>query len=238
MTPIVNINTLAIQNLPPNKRLPVWMGIVSALVSPLRWLMGIFTQYKEGGVSTYWDVAVSYSINAKVVYNYAVYESLVASNLGNIPDVDTDSWLLVNASFIGANERRLYQGKKLILEYALNQYFKEELDANSEVGFIQPDSAFTPTPSSIYIEDDIPDLLTFTMYSDAGQSDAMFPTYSTKYMTPTPIYSGASPYQFIVWIPTAVFASINTDSMVADQIVTNFVNRYAVAGTFFTVQTY
>jgi hypothetical protein len=26
--------------------------------------------------------------------------------------------------------------------------------------------------------------------------------------------------------------------MVADQIVTNFVNRYAVAGTFFTVQTY
>lgn len=238
MTPVVNIDTLVIQNLPPNKRLPVWMGIIKALASPLKWAMSIFTQYKEGGVSTYWDSGVSYGVGTRVVYNYAVYESLVASNLGNIPDVDTDSWLLVNASFIGANERRLYQGKKLILEYALNQYFKEELDANSEVGFIQPDSAFTPTPSSIYIEDDIPDLLTFTMYPDAGQSDAMFPTYSTKYMTPTPIYSGASPYQFIVWIPTAVFASINADSMVADQIVTNFVNRYAVAGTFFTVQTY
>lgn len=238
MTPVVNIDTLVIQNLPPNKRLPVWMGIIKALASPLKWAMSTFTQYKEGGVSTYWDSGVSYGIGTRVVYNYAVYESLVASNLGNIPDVDTDSWLLVNASFIGANERRLYQGKKLILEYALNQYFKEELDENGEVGFLQPDSAFTPTPSSIYVEDDIPDLLTFTMYPDAGQSDAMFPTYSTKYMTPTPIYSGASPYQFIVWIPTAVFASINADSMIADQIVTNFVNRYAVAGTFFTVQTY
>jgi hypothetical protein len=200
--------------------------------------MGIFTQYKEGGVVLYWDSGVSYGIGARVVYNYAVYESLVGSNLGNIPDVDLDSWLLVNASFLGANERRLYQGKKLILEYALNRYFAEELDANGEVGFRQPDSAFNPTPSSIYVEDDIPDLLTFTMYPDAGQSDAMFPTYSTKYMTPTPIYAGASPYQFIVWIPTAVFASINSDSMIADQIVTNFVNRYAVAGTFFTIQTY
>jgi hypothetical protein len=238
MTPIVNIDTLAIQNLPPNKRLPVWMGMIKAFVSPLKWLMGIFTQYKEGGVNTYWDSGVSYSIGTRVVYNYAVYESLVGSNIGNIPDVDLGSWLLVNASFIGVNERRLYQGKKLILEYALNRYFAEELDANGEVGFRQPDDAFNPTPSSIYVEDDIPDLLTFTMYPDAGQSDAMFPTYSTKYMTPTPIYSGASPYQFIVWIPTAVFASINSDSMIADQIVTNFVNRYAVAGTFFTVQTY
>ena len=238
MTPIVNINTLAIQNLPPNKRLPVWMGMIEAFVSPLRWLMGIFTQYKEGGVSTYWDSGVSYSIGTRVVYNYAVYESLVGSNIGNIPDVDLDSWMLVNASFLGVNERRLYQGKKLILEYALNRYFAEELDDNGEVGFRQPDDAFNPTPSSIYVEDDIPDLLTFTMYPDAGQSDAMFPTYSTKYMTPTPIYSGASPYQFIVWIPTAVFASINSDSMIVDQIVTNFVNRYAVAGTFFTVQTY
>jgi hypothetical protein len=238
MTPIVNIDTLTIQNLPPNKRLPVWMGMINAFVSPLKWLMGIFTQYKEGGVSTYWDVAVSYGIGDRIVYNYAVYESLVGSNLGNIPDVDLDSWLLVNASFLGANERRLYQGKKLILEYALNRYFAEELDANGEVGFRQPDSAFTPTPSSIYVQDDIPDLLTFTMYPDEFQSDAMFPTYSTKYMTPTPIYAGASPYQFIVWIPTAVFTSINSDVMVADQIVTNFVNRYAVAGTFFTVQTY
>lgn len=238
MTPVVGIDTLVIQNLPPNKRLPVWMGIIKGLASPLRWLMGIFTQYKEGGVAVYWDVAVTYSAGTRVVYNYAVYESLVASNLGNIPDVDTDSWLLVNASFLGANERRLYQGKKLILDYALNQYFKEELDANGEVGFRQPDDPFTPTPSSIYVEDDIPSLLTFTMYPDAGQSDAMFPTYSTKYMTPTPTYSGASPYQFIVYIPTAVFASINSDAMVADQIVTNFVNRYAVAGTFFTVQTY
>lgn len=238
MTPIVDITTLAIQNLPPNKRLPIWLGIIRSLVSPLRWLMGIFTQYKEGGVSTYWDSGVSYGIGTRVVYNYAVYESLVASNIGNIPDVDIDSWLLVNASFIGVNERRLYQGKKLILEYALNQYFKEELDANGEVGFRQPDDAFTPTPSSIYVEDDIPDLLTFTMYPDEFQSDAMFPTYSTKYMTPTPVYSGASPYQFIVWIPTSVFASINSDSAIADQVVTNFVNRYAVAGTFFTVQTY
>lgn len=238
MTPIVDIDTLVIQNLPPNKRLPVWMGIIKALASPLKWAMSIFTQYKEGGVAVYWDVAVTYSIGTRVVYNYAVYESLVASNLGNVPDVDIDSWLLVNASFIGANERRLYQGKKLILDYALNQYFKEELDANGEVGFRQPDDEFNPTPSSIYCEDDIPALLTFTMYPDAGQSDAMFPTYSTKYMTPTPVYSGASPYQFIVYIPTAVFASINSDAMVADQIVTNFVNRYAVAGTFFTVQTY
>jgi len=238
MTPIVDIDLLALQNLPPNKRLPIWMGIIQALVSPLVWLMGIFTQYKEGGVAVYWDGAVSYDTGDRVVYNYAVYESLVDSNVGNIPNVDLSSWLLVNISFIGMNERSLYQGKKLILEYALNRYFAEELLANGEVGFRQPDDAFNPTPSSIYVEDDIPDLLTFTMYPDEFQSDAMFPTYSTKYMTPTPIYSGASPYQFVVWIPTAVFASINADSGIADQIVTNFVNKYAVAGTFFRIDTY
>lgn len=238
MTPNVDINLLTVQNLPPNKRLPRWIAFIHALASPLDWAMGIFNQYKNGGVTAFYNAAIAYNAGERVVYNYRVYESLTGSNTGNTPETSPDYWLQVNASFIGMSERSLYQGKKLILEYALNHYFREELILHGFTGFRQPDSAFTPTPSDIYVETVTPDYVSIFGIQSV-QNENMITTVPRGYFAFSTLITGTTTvYIFNVYIPALVFGSIDPDPVTAERIVRNFVDKYRIAGVNYNVTTY
>ena len=45
-----------------------------------------------------WAVGTTYALEAKVVYEHKVYESLIASNVGNQPDTNDEKWMLIGAT--------------------------------------------------------------------------------------------------------------------------------------------
>lgn len=238
MTPNVDINMLTIQNLPPNKRLPKWISFIQSLAAPLSWLMGIFNQYKNGGVLAFYDAVLTYAKGERVIYNYRVYESLVSSNTGNTPDTTTGYWLLVNNSFIGIYERSLFRANKLVFERALNRYFREELTLHGYIGFRQPNSAFTPTPSDIYIETLAPTGLSILGLETIHPESTIRSSVTGYWAFDGLVVAATSTYQFTIYIPTLVYGSINSDSTIADKIIRNFADKYRVSGTNYLIQTY
>lgn len=238
MTPQIDINRLAIQNLPPNKRKPVWIMFIQAMVYVLDWWMGIFRQYQSGGVTGFYNSGVTYNSGERIVYNYRSYESLANGNIGNTPDTSPNSWLEVNGHFIGMSERSLYQAKKLTLEYALNHYFTEELQAHGYIGFRQPDSAFTPTSSDIYIETVTPAYVSITGFSDLHPENTITFNPSGYYAFSTLITGTSSTYMFTVNIPILVYISINPDATIAEGIVRAFVDKYRLVGTNYSIVIY
>jgi hypothetical protein len=77
--------------------------------------------YRTGALSNpQWSSAFVYSKGFKVISKQVIYISLVDSNTTEPP---SSSWEIYLPSYIGVDERILYNGQKLVLEYALNRFY-------------------------------------------------------------------------------------------------------------------
>lgn len=230
MTPQADINILAVQNLPIDQRLKKWILWAKGLVYPLFWRMGLFVQYQNGTMVSNYSGAVTYDIGGQVKFNYAVWESLVNGNTGNIPDASSDYWIKVNDSFIGISESSRYGGGKLNLEWALNRYF--------QTTFRQPDSDVSPTPSEIYITNTPPTYVSFVSFSTETLTSNVYTNITSDFVFTDEVYGSASSYLFTVNIPAAVYAAINADAAIAETIVRQFLDKYVVSGVYYEIVTY
>jgi hypothetical protein len=237
-TPQIDFYNAVVELLPPEKRLKKFMAWIRGLTSQMVRLYDIFYRYLWGSFSLAYSSSTSYAVDAEIIYKYKVYKSLVSSNLANTPDVSPNQWLLILNSFIGVYERSKIVPQKLVLEYILNRYFFKELTDNSFVGFVQPNSATSPTNSSIYISNVVPTYPTYLVGIDESSSDSVFDSGSTGYVTTAEVYSAASSYLFQINIPTAVYTSINSSAVIAETIVRQFLDTYVPAGIFYQIQTY
>lgn len=237
--PQIDYDIYAKQMLPPTKRAyPFWYAWVKALVSQSKRLNGIFSEYINGNTASYYNGSTVYNNGDEAVYNYQTYKSMVDGNTGNIPDQNTDKWLLISPSIIGTKVRTRFCYPKLTLEYALNLYFQKALTDNGFIGFKQPDSAIAPTPSDINITNVTPTYTSFFVFADDIQSDDVYLNDSTGAVFDGEIISGASTYEFNVNIPSAVYVSINATAAIADTIIRQFLDKYVVAGVTYNIVTY
>lgn len=117
----IDMNQQAVDILPPDKRAPGILSLQRALLSACQWSRDlILGSYKKGSPAPPY-AGGTYNKYDQVVFNKAVYYSLVANNSA-LP-TDTLSWLKIQENFIGADERVRYNGQKVVLEYALNHRF-------------------------------------------------------------------------------------------------------------------
>jgi len=120
----ININQISIELLPPDKRYTKNIAFVQSLLTGMQWIRDlIFGSYYEGAQeSLIEDYAPgTYNYLDRVIYNKKVYLSL--DNNNTVVPTDTTLWLMIQDNFIGVRERILYNGSKLVLEYALNKQF-------------------------------------------------------------------------------------------------------------------
>jgi hypothetical protein len=220
--PDIDFNQQAVQTLPTAQRKTKWIIFVQALISATDWLYKVFKSFRTGETLALYNPATTYAVGARVQYGFSTYESLANSNTGNNPATSPQYWLLRNTYFIGAEERTMYNGQKILFEYALNRFFKTT--------FNQP-----PVLSAIYITNDVPVITSFLMYPGYDGTSLMYPTYSTAYMLPTATYAATSTYKFIIHVPAAVFAALGAT---ADQIIRGIADKYAFVGTTYTIVTY
>lgn len=122
--------------LPPNYRTVVHSKWLQAFMDVMQYLRNkILGDYRTGSYYSTWS-AGTYNIHDRVMFEQVVYESLEDGNTDQPPSSKWAVWL---PSFIGADERKYFNGQKVVLEYALNRYYGTT--------FRQP-----PLVSDIYID--------------------------------------------------------------------------------------
>lgn len=238
--PLYDIPSFVPQYIPPNKRLPKYIAGIQGFLSGLTWNMFKFLAYKNGETLLAWNIGATYNTGDKVQWNFATYESLTDVNTGNQPDLSIISglWTLRCASFIGADERVKYNGRYLVLTWALNRYF--------QTTFRQPPY---PAPydfglgggtfSDIYITNLAPDYTPFVFGIDSSESSTIGLTDSGGAFIPlSPDFGLANTYTFIVHMPVGVYTVLGATTAIRDSVVRGFVDRYCPSGITYNIVTY
>ena len=139
----IDINKASIELLPPDKRYIGNITFIQSLLRPLQWIRDLFFgSYYQGATAPDYS-AGTYNYLDQVIYAKKVYSSNIDSNT-DLPT--TANWTLVQDNFIGLQERILYNGLYVVMEYALNKEFGGT--------FRQPDNVdfSLRTKSDIYCE--------------------------------------------------------------------------------------
>lgn len=242
MTPKVNFKIFSINYLFPHLRSrPYFREWMKAVISQMFRLQGIFQEYQDGfdfNNGSFYNSGTVYNYDEECVFNYKIYKSLIDSNTGNTPDISPDEWEEISPCFLGTKKLRYFGNGRLNKEYALNSYFKRELDDNGLTGFKQPDSPTSPTSSDIYI-DNVPVVYASFLVGTVNQDLGFLSTQiSTGFVSTVEVFASSSTYAFNINIPTLVFASINSDPIIAESIVRRFFDKYVASCTKYNVITY
>ena len=117
----IDYEVKGVELLPPDKRKRQMIAFIQGLLAPIQWLRDLFIEdYGDGSSSAQWT-ASTYGRGAVVRYNKSIYESLEDGNTAT--PADATKWVMIQDNFIGVNERVLFNGQKIVLEYALNKWF-------------------------------------------------------------------------------------------------------------------
>lgn len=224
-----NSNTVAEQLTPPILRNSKFLAWLYVLVKPIQKLWSNFNDdYSNGDVYNAYDVLTTYNYGDIVVYtNKSVYEATylidgVATSFSGIECTNTDYWTLVSENYIGVNERIKYNAQIILLEYALNHWY--ECDSLSDQIYIVNNTNI----SSVFLMGET------SQYSSTMPNNS---DYSETYMGLSPTYPDIS-YDYIVWVPNAVYLLLGDSNDNRDNNITNFVNKYNLSGLKYKIDTY
>jgi hypothetical protein len=219
----VNYLKMGEQLLPPDKRNPMQRSWISVLLTPTQWVRDVILgTYRQGATYSPYVNSTTYAAGERVIFRYSVYESLVNGNLGNDP-LNTSYWFLIQANFIGVDERLMYNGHILQLTYALNKYFGTT--------FRQP-----PNISDIFLQAHGKPKAVFVVGGDESNSSVSYRNRSSEFIING--YSFAAFTNLTIWVPLAVFNALDTDPTNREPIIRNFSDQYIVAGITYDVKTY
>lgn len=218
----VNYNQTGPQMLPPDKRFTRMVAWIKALLVPAQWVRDLWMgSYRTGSTALPWVGSTTYNKYDRVLYKQKVYESLIGSNTDN-PTVQT-SWMVVQQNFIGVFERVLYNGNKLIFEYAINKFFGTV--------FRQP-----PNTSDIYVSVNTKSFSVFVVGGTEGNSSVVFNNISSEYVINA--YDFNSFVNMTIMVPVAVFNALDPTPANCEKIIRNYANQYIIAGIIYNVVTY
>jgi hypothetical protein len=218
----INISKQSQRLSPPDKRGVVLGAWMKALFTPLQWLADLWLgSYRTGSTAMEWLNTSTYSKYSRVVYTVYVYESLIDGNTAT--PTDTSKWRIVQRTFIGLNERLMYNTEKVVLEYALNKRFKTT--------FRQP-----PNVSDIYIDAHEKPLAVFQVGGIEINSSSVYSNTSSEFVIDS--YSFTDYVNMTVNVPVAVFNALDAIPANCEKIIRSFIDIYIAAGITYTITTY
>ena len=247
-TTVINQTNIGLQNLPQSKRISpidgtfmtLWDAFIRVISYGATWVYDLYYRYERGTGYQFYYPLIVYAKGDRVKDISGVYESLVDSNLGNALG-DSSKWLKLLPSFSPTLLRALYSGKRINLEYQLNNEYGRQLRDNGFVGFKQPQS-YSGTGqlplSDIYVETVTPEFTSFVAYETETLSSVAYSDKSTGYAFTDEVYVTPSSFKFSINIPLSVYNDLGDNDDIRTATITNFVNKYRPCGTQFEIITY
>lgn len=213
---------IAEQLTPPvlrNSKFLQWLYVITNPIQ--RIYKNVFSNYKDGDVSSAYDPTVTYNIFDTVIFtDNSVYECIVNGTVG-IDCLNTNNWNKINDTYIGMDERIRYTSQTITLEYILNKNF-------NNIGFTNQIYIINNQISSTY----------FLMGRGAVYSSDLVRVSSSASTFMGTHGSFPIQYNMTVMFPAALYASLDSDPSNQNLIVRNIVDKYILAGIKYNIQTY
>lgn len=212
--------------LPPSKRLPKWLAWIYSLLKPLQYVRDLFFDIFIGGANyNIFDAGQFYSYGDRAVwFDNTVVECLNdIPKLGSVsaPDITPENWIVVCENFIGVDERIKYNPQIIVLEWALNRWFRNE--AATDQIYIQTNSTY----SDFFLLGDTSE------YSSTMANNTVF---SMFYMGD--IYTAALVTDFTIFVPVALFNILGATAQDSEEAIKSIADKYNAAGIKYDIQTY
>ena len=225
---------------PPQRRQPVWLAWITALLYPQQWLNNlVFNKWYSGSNAPQWTTSTFYAYGADVVdVDYAVYECINPNGVTSTtrPHLDPANWMQILNTFVGVGERAMYTGQLAMLEYILNYYFS--------VGAVSLPWTRASQTTQIYIVNSpatYDDNFWMTQSSPDPFNSFMAnkSAYQTQFMRQAS--SGLVSVNFTIYVPSAVASAITANQPLGItyiNLLTAIVQKYAQPNYSFTITTY
>jgi len=173
-----------IEWMPPYKRGIVMMRWVQSLVSQVQYNVNkMLYDFRLGSSYPNW-IPGTYNIGNFVVYKFKVYECIADGTTATPPGT---GWQLYLDNFVGSDERKNFNGQKIVLEYAMNTYYQTQ--------FRQP-----PLQSDIYITNQPVGTLGFVVGQSVGSSVALTDAGSQLLYSPYATYNYGQGINYNGWM--------------------------------------
>lgn len=235
----LNQSLLAQALLPPQKRLPIYIALMTEWLSGLQSRNDILNYYIDGFSVPDYNPGTTYPmgglVNGGLNNKQAVYESQTADNIGNSLQ-NPDYWVQASPYFIGNIERASYSCAQIVLEYALNRYFHTTFRQPTAIGT----GAYTPK-SDIYITINNNGFGTFYIGQVEDQSSYISQVSSTGFVERTSSSASFDTYTFIVNVPLSLYTTLpgyDGTAGSADNVLRNFVDKYNIGVAAYIIVTY
>lgn len=219
-----DVNIIGKQLLPPQLRQVKMLAWIYVLLKPIQWLRDlIFIDYCDGTNYTSWSNLSGYTFGMRVIYldkcNYECINPLGAAGNSQNP-LNPDYWLKIQDNFIGVNQRIRFNSQIIILEHALNKWFRIPNAAVFQIYIVN-----TPLNNNM-IMGNVGNTSSH-MANDSVNSDS--------FMSNAPTFSVTD---YTIYIPAAVYVNLGNNANDRESNVRQFVNKYNLTGITYTVTSY
>lgn len=212
---------------PPELRTPKRLAWLRVLLEPIqrKWrdIFANNVSFKRGTEVPTWDVAGSYAAGQQVKVGIRRYESKEFQS-GFFPPTYPEYWTLIEEDFVGTDARVKFYAGKMSLEYALNLYLNYSATWFPNI--------YVSTNANAYP----------TMFLNNSENQALNwmannSIYTPYFMAQTSTYT-SNTFNFVVWVPLALWNTFGTNTNDRNNTVRNVVDRYNTAGVTYTISTY
>jgi hypothetical protein len=224
--------------LPPHRRKRKILAYFIALVKPIQWLRDLFFGlYRIGSADPDYNSGSTYTKGQRVVFSdKGVYEALKNVPTGAIP-INPDYWIKISNNFIGADQRLKFNSSVMILHGDGNNPAYSPSGTANQNGALNKWFGVDTAPW-IYISNNDVDSDGFFIGRGSAQSSTMARNsrYQVEFLGRSYTITGQD--DFTVKVPSAVFAQINSDPLIAKAIIRSFLDPIILAGTKYSIETY
>ena len=210
----------------PELRKPKNLAWTRVFTTPIQYLWDKFMDWKDGNEYQAFNALAIYSRGMRITYVDNITYEFIFENptaiAGLPPDGFPQYWQVVNENFIGAVERVKYNGQIIMLEYALNRWFRNTL-------------AVAPT-TQIYIVNNTTNSNFWVGETGAYSSTVpKLSQYSTSYVANA---NTVLQYDFTVMFPVALYTALGPNANTREKRVRKFVDKYKISGINYNINTY
>ena len=188
--------------------------------------------FRVGSAYPNW-IPATYNKGVRVVYKFSVYE---CTEDGTTTTPPGEGWQLYLSNFIGSDLRKYFTGQKVVLEFALNEYYQTQFRQPPLVSDIYITNS-SPTPQGFVVglnegstcsTIDIAGATTYNpyvsyaylqvirfnnyLYLSLTNNNTADPRDTTKWHktdTIAPVYPIGYDYNFIINVPSAIYNSVS-----------------------------
>lgn len=210
---------------PLRKRMPRTIAFGEVMLSGIKRLhTNVFLYFYNTANYPLWNSVTSYNVGSVVRFGYQVYESMTPNNLNNAPS-STMHWRKLQSNWIGGFQRSKVKAGKISLEKYLNEFFG--------TAFNYPASA-----NAIYITTNNVSPIAFTVgISDLNTAQVSASSEGSIYFV-TDEFSTYSQNSFTIYIPSALWITLESTNAKREALVKGVVNNYIMAGLQYNVTSY